>query len=161
MLEIPLALFEFNLEYLRLQVQDIPSESFSQAAFPGGKPPVWILGHLAIANDYTLQLLGEPAACPAEWHARFGPGSSAEVTDGSSAEELLAGIWRGAELVKLAVPRATPERLAEKHTVPMKQLMRFTPTVGDLVGHLLSTHFATHLGQLSVWRRQMGLPSVF
>jgi hypothetical protein len=161
MLEIPLKLFTFNLEYLRLQVQDIPSEAFSQAAFPGGKPPLWILGHLAIANDYSLQLLGEPAACPPEWHATFGPGSAAEVAGGPAAEDLLAELLRGAELVKQAVPRATPERLAQKHTVPMKQLLRFTPTVGDLVGHLLSTHFATHLGQLSVWRRQRGLPAVF
>ncbi len=161
MLDIPLTLFKFNLEYLRLLTEDIPKEQFSQAAFSGGKPARWILGHLAIANDYTLQLLGQPSCCPKEWHAQFGPGSDANTPGGPTTDELLAGIARGADLVIAAVPHATPAQLAPRHTVAMKQLLRFTPTVGDLVGHLLSTHFATHLGQLSVWRRQMGWPSVF
>jgi hypothetical protein len=33
-------------------------------------------------------------------------------------------------------------------------------TVGHLVGHLLTTHFATHLGQLSAWRRLAGFAPV-
>ena len=32
---------------------------------------------------------------------------------------------------------------------------------GDLLNHILTTHFASHLGQLSSWRRLMGLPPLF
>jgi len=34
------------------------------------------------------------------------------------------------------------------------------PTRGDLLAHILTTHEATHLGQLSAWRRQLGFPPV-
>lgn len=161
MLEIPLTLYRFNLEYLRLLTEDIPKEKFSQAAFPGDKPPVWIFGHLAICNDFILKLLGQPTCCPPEWQQQFGPGSPAAVTNSPTADELLAGLARGAERVQAAVPNARPEQLAPRHEVPIKLLIRHTPTVGDLVGHLLSTHFATHLGQLSIWRRQQGYPPIF
>jgi hypothetical protein len=162
MLEYPLSLFDFNLAYLRLQVEDIPDDNFSLAAFPGGKTPRWLLGHLAVCNDYGLQLLGHDKTCSEEWHRSFGPGSDptrSEVQPNKA--ELLAAMERGASAFKEAARSATPEQLAAKHRVPMKQLVRHTPTVGELVAHLLSTHVATHLGQLSVWRRQQGLAEVF
>jgi hypothetical protein len=31
-------------------------------------------------------------------------------------------------------------------------------TQGDILSHLMTTHFATHVGQLSVWRRAHGKP---
>jgi len=34
-------------------------------------------------------------------------------------------------------------------------------TIGDVVGHLLTTHFAFHLGQISSWRRLEGQPYIF
>ena len=33
------------------------------------------------------------------------------------------------------------------------------PTVGDLLGHVFTTHVALHMGQLSQIRRGSGLPS--
>lgn len=162
MLEYPLSLFEFNLGYLRMLVEDIPTDRCHQAAFPGGKTPQWLLGHIAIANDYGLQLLGREKTCSDAWHASFGPGSDpARLGATPGKDELLEAIERGATAFREAARSATPEQLSAKHRVPIKQLLRWTPTVGELVAHLLSTHVATHLGQLSVWRRQMGLPEVF
>lgn len=162
MLEYPLSLFDFNLAYLRLQTEDIPDDKFSLAAFPGGKTPRWLLGHLAICNDYGLQLLGRENTCSEVWHRAFGPGSDparSPIEPGKG--ELMTAMDRGAVAFKDAARAATSGQLAAKHQVPMKQLLRHTPTVGELVAHLLSTHFATHLGQLSVWRRQQGLAEVF
>lgn len=161
MFEIPLTLYRFNLAYLHQLTEDIPNETFSQAAFSGGKPARWIFGHLAISHDFIFGLLGEPTTCPQEWMTQFGPGSDPHITGGPTATELLAAIHSSAKLVEQAVPRATPEQLAARHSVPIKILLRHTPTVGDLVGHLLTTHMASHLGQLSVWRRQMGYPVLF
>lgn len=172
MLEYSLSLFDFNLAYLKLQAQDIPGDTFPLAAFPGGKSAQWLLGHLALSNDFALQLLNQPTLCPDEWRTRFGPGSDPDrLTKGSEKHgpetvrpglaELLAMIEKGAGVIKQAARVVPPERLAERHHVPMKQLLRWVPTVGELLAHLMSTHFATHLGQLSVWRRQHGLPEVF
>ncbi len=50
--------------------------------------------------------------------------------------------------------------LRETHSVP---LLAKTPlkTRGDLAAHILSTHFAFHLGQLSTLRRMLGRPPLF
>jgi hypothetical protein len=34
-------------------------------------------------------------------------------------------------------------------------------TVGDCVALLMTTHFSTHIGQLSLMRRQLGRPPLF
>jgi hypothetical protein len=38
------------------------------------------------------------------------------------------------------------------------ELLKNTPlkTIGDVMDHLLTTHFAFHIGQLSAWRRLEG-----
>jgi len=56
--------------------------------------------------------------------------------------------------------RATLEEMTLVHEV---DLLKATPlkTRGDLVGHILTTHFATHLGQLSSLRRHFGRPPLF
>jgi hypothetical protein len=35
------------------------------------------------------------------------------------------------------------------------------PTVADLATFLLTGHMGVHLGQLSAWRRMIGLPAMF
>ena len=51
--------------------------------------------------------------------------------------------------------------MAAPNRLPIRFLLRHLPTVGDLLAHLLTTHSAYHLGQLSTWRRAAGLPEVF
>ena len=57
-----------------------------------------------------------------------------------------------------AVSKATPEALAEP--APERMRARF-PTVGHTILALMTSHEASHLGQLSAWRRALGMPSVF
>jgi uncharacterized damage-inducible protein DinB len=57
-----------------------------------------------------------------------------------------------------AVTKATPEVLAQP--APEKIRARF-PTVGVLLIGMMTSHEASHNGQLSAWRRAMGLPPVF
>ena len=59
-----------------------------------------------------------------------------------------------------AVKNPDPAKMDEPHNV---DLFKDAPidTVGDLVAHLMTTHLATHLGQLSAWRRLQGKPALF
>jgi hypothetical protein len=50
--------------------------------------------------------------------------------------------------------------MSEPHTLELRFLKGPLPTVGDLLAHLMTTHEAAHLGQLSAWRRLLGLPGV-
>lgn len=126
----------------------------------GGNTPVWILGHLAVVASYAARQMGLPPTCPEDWGKRFGPGSKPPTPEEPrpTKAELLAALAEGHRRVTEAVRNASPDELAKPHAIEF--LLQTLPTRGDLLAHLMTTHEAFHLGQLSLWRRQMGLPSV-
>jgi uncharacterized damage-inducible protein DinB len=92
----------------------------------------------------------------------FGPGSSpaAIPEDAPRKDELLRTFDASHDRVLQTLPSADPVKMASKHSLDIEFLKQLTPTVGDLIAHLMTTHATTHLGQLSFWRRVMGLPGV-
>jgi len=129
---------------------------------PGSHSGRWILVHLAIAVDFGFMQLNMPFVAPKEWHAAYGPGSDPESNAKlrPSKAELLKFIDDNYIKLCIASLDADSAKLSVAHTVP---LLYDTPvkTKGDLLVHILTTHFATHVGQLSSWRRMLGLPPLF
>jgi hypothetical protein len=162
MLDHAIHVYAFMLDYARLLTDDLDDRTMCDQPFPGMNPPAWVLGHLAVCTDFALMLLGREKLCPPEWHAMFGPGSTlaADRSAYPSKEELMSALERGHEAVTAALPIVTPELLAAKHPFPVRFLRRSLPSVGDLLLHLLTSHEAVHLGQLSAWRRSVGLGGV-
>lgn len=161
MFDRELTLYAFNLWYGKHLVADIPDEQFAEQPTEGLNHPAWILGHLAAVADSGLQLLGQPLALPAEWHQLFDPGTvpSPERSLYPTKAELVAAYEAGHKrLIEAVAAGPDPARLARPS--PLRDLRPVLPTLGDLLAHILTTHEATHLGQLSAWRRQLGLPSV-
>jgi hypothetical protein len=72
----------------------------------------------------------------------------------------MLAIKNGHERVSHAAEKVTAARLAERHPVDLAFLRDSLPTVGDLLAHLMTTHPAAHLGQLSAWRRACGKSEV-
>jgi hypothetical protein len=157
MLERELTLFKFNRNYLRMLAADFDEGQLDAPPIPGGNTPRWILGHLAVSTDYAGHILGLKRACPREWHKAFAPGTKpADLQPPLPAkEELVAAIEAGYSRVAEAAPSASAEVLDAPHTIEL-----LAPTVlktnGDVLGHLLCTHFAFHLAQLSGCRRASG-----
>lgn len=162
MFERESVLYEFVLGYVQRLTADIDDKQLDWSPQPGVHSATWILSHLAIATDYALMNLGQKPALPKEWHKRFGPGS-AELTAGEarpSKAELLSAIDAGHARVLEAVKSAKPEQLQGPHPV---KVLDGTPikTVEHLIAHLMTTHAAGHVGQLSFWRRCAGKPALF
>ncbi len=162
MFEQEITLFRFMHGYLERLLADW-DEAYLTEPLPGAvNPPAYVLGHLAISNDFALQLLDQPRICPREWHVAFAPGSSPEKmrTAYPTLAELKDAIKLGYERVCAAVPHADPTAMAEPQSFPF---FANTPiqTVGDCVAVLMTTHFSLHIGQLSLMRRQLGQPPLF
>lgn len=157
MFEHELTLYEFNLRYLQWLMADIDDADLAKPAFPGGNPPVWILGHLAICTDYAARLLGGKPECPREWHKQFAPGTNSAALEPPlpGKAELLAAIANGHARVAELAPGASSEAMNAEHAIELLK-----PTVlktnGDVVAHLMCTHPAFHLAQLSACRRAAG-----
>ncbi len=149
------------LWYCRMLVDDIADERMTEQPLPGVNHPAWVLGHLALTTDMAAGLLGVEKVLPGAWAPLFGPGSkvSASRTDYPSKEELLRAVEQGFERVRAQAAAATPEQLARPTTgPPMKEILF---TVKDGVALLMTGHLGVHLGQLSSWRRMIGLPPLF
>ncbi len=150
--------------YLLLRAEDVcrglddTHRSLEPAA--GASTAGWLLGHLTVTGDYARQLCGRAALCPADWTARFAPGSRpATSLDDYPPMTLLRDTFAAvyADLCD-AAPRAGAERLAEPN--PYAAARPDFPTRGDFVAYLMTAHLAYHLGQLAGWRAAAGLGRV-
>ncbi len=146
--------------YTRHLVADIPDEEFADQPVPGINHAAWTLGHLVVSADYGLTVLGLPAVAPEGWSGLFSPGTVPDPNRSNypTKSELLSAYETGHAALAAAAATLDDARAAAPNPVPSLKA-RF-PTVGDLVGYLLTTHEATHTGQLSAWRRTMGKQGV-
>jgi hypothetical protein len=71
----------------------------------------------------------------------------------------MRAVEQGFERLRHRAAAATPERLGQPSTNPYTK--DALPTVRDGVAFLLTGHLGVHLGQLSAWRRMIGLPPLF
>lgn len=151
----------FLMGYCRMLVGDIPDERMAEQPMPGVNHPAWILGHLAWSTDRARWVLGLEPEFPTEWATLFGIGSkpSASRGDYPSREELIGAVERGFERLRDLVSSTTPEQLGQPS--PHPRTREQLPTVGDVLVLLLTGHPGTHLGQLSMWRRMIGMPPLF
>jgi uncharacterized damage-inducible protein DinB len=154
--------YAWVLDYTRKLADGIPEADMAVQPAPGMNTPLWILGHLAVVADYAAKLLGEPREGPRAWHVAFGPGSRPEAPPDPAPTKaaLLAALEAQHARVSAAAARLAPERLREPHPFDLAPLKASFPTVGELLTHMMTTHPAMHLGQLSAWRRLRGLPAV-
>ncbi|SFH60417.1 DinB family protein [Planctomicrobium piriforme] len=161
MLELAIKQNKFLLGYTDGLVRDVADERFTEQPLPKVNHPAWILGHLAYAGDGCVGLLGGDKTLSPEWLELFKGGTS--LTDVRSnypsKDELLASLRKRYETAQALAERITPEQaMAPNGHARLKESM---PQVQDLASFLLTGHFAVHLGQLSMWRRMIGLPPMF
>ena len=151
----------FLMQYCRMLLADIPDERMAEQPVAGVNHPGWILGHLALTADGALEKLGGQKALPADWATLFAPGSkpSAVRSIYPSKDELLRAVEQSYQQLRQRAATANPEQLARPTTNPRAK--ETLPTLKELLAFLLSGHVGVHLGQLSSWRRMIGLPPLF
>ncbi|HTU27564.1 MAG TPA: DinB family protein [Pirellulales bacterium] len=169
--EYVLSVFANNLATAKKLVADLSDDQMAAQPVPGKvmNHAAFILGHLAWTSDVGVKLLHDsvPAAAALGvapwndegWKELFAMNAQPQL-DGSkypSKEKLLAALEDGHHRFAKALYGVTPEILAQP--APERVRSRF-PSLGHLLIALLTSHEATHLGQLSAWRRALGLPPV-
>lgn len=123
--------------------------------------PAWVLGHLSVYPDRLLPLLGHAGlAKPIEgsYEALFDHKSECRDDPAGaiypSMQTLLDRYMARHEVIIGALPETADEVFERPNTYAMQD--RF-PTVGHLATFMLVGHPMLHLGQLSTWRRCMGM----
>lgn len=152
--------FRFNQRFAAMLIEDIDDADMTQLPHPGMNHPAWILGHLALASDLAANLLGQELQTDNEWMQKYGPGST-PIADRSaypSKTELFELFMSISQRAEELVADVSDEHLNSPNETPF--FKEQFPIIRDLLTHLLTTHAAMHLGQLSAWRRTVGKGSV-
>jgi hypothetical protein len=152
--------FAYGLDYLREQVADVSAADMVAQPNAIANHPAWVVGHLT----YSCQLLGEVIGLkewlPGDWAERFGTGSVpvADVALYEAKEPALAILSDAQARITRAVEELDDARLDAPFPDP--KYREIFPTVRHALTHVMTAHAAYHIGQLTLWRRAMGLPRI-
>lgn len=152
-----------SMGYADQLVRDIPAEKFAHLPAKNINHPAWCMGHLSLYAERLLELVGraELAAPEARFVELFKAGTP--CTDGQPAdlgkEAIMRRFRERWEVAASVLPDVSDERLFAANPMEgrMKELL---PTVGAAVVFLCGSHHMMHLGQISTWRRLVGLGPV-
>ncbi len=155
--------------YARRLLNGVTPDNYARLARPGGpvvqsNHAAFVLGHLDLYPAKIFERLGRPAgatACPASYPALFAAGAECrDDPDGTlypPLAELTTRFFDGYAAALSVVSEAADEALLAPHPGdggPPKLFL----TIGSMLGFYISGHVMSHLGQLSAWRRCLGLP---
>lgn len=151
-------------------LKDITPAMFARQPNLGGKlidcnHPAWVYGHLAIYPFRCMELMGLPAGetlKPANFDALFQNKTichdDPKGTIYPGMEEIVGFYKKAYRALLSTLPEVSDELLA-RPTLLTGRMAEIFPSVGDGVNFLASAHAMSHLGQVSTWRRCMGLGS--
>ncbi len=149
---------------------DIRPELFARKPIIGAvtidtNHPAFVYGHLALYPARTLTLLGKDAssvAPPEGFDALFKAGAPClddpAGTIYPAMEAITAAYFRAHDNAYPVISAIPDADFAQENTDPRSR--EYAPTHGQVAVLLLNNHMAMHLGQISAWRRCMGLSPV-
>ena len=149
--------------------EDIPSADFGRCPVLDGKAieantPAFVYGHLALYPARVIELVGGDASgieAPEAWTEWFKAGAACQNDPSNSLypskDELVGHFEKGTRAAMDAVAAADADVFAK--IMPIERYREAFPLVGDGVNFLLNAHTMMHFGQVSFWRRCMGLGS--
>jgi hypothetical protein len=150
--------FRLTLDYLRRLVADVPDADLCRQPHGVVNHPAWVIGHLTYSCQAMGGELGLAPWLPAEWEAKYGTGSvpTSDRSAYPTKAELLAALADGeARLTRRFLELGDA---GMEVPLPDERYRDIFPRVGHAVAHILTSHAAVHVGQVSVWRRVAGYP---
>lgn len=160
-----------SLRYAEGLLKDIEPNQFARLPAPGGKPiqtnhPAFVFGHLSLYPRRVLALCGREADAPAnppKFEDLFKNGQPC-LDDPTGTiyppmDAIVAHFMGATRAALVALPKVDDAVFAKPN--PLEGRMReLFPTIGIAANFMLGgAHAMSHLGQVSAWRRCMGLPS--
>ena len=121
--------------------------------------PAWTLAHLTLYNEVIAKMLRRETFDDPKEHAfgmKSAPQSDATIY-GPRAK--LVDAYKGShDEAERALVECDMDVFAE--AVPLERWRALHPKIADMIVMLMVKHESMHLGQLSAWRRAMGLGRV-
>ena len=153
---------ELALGYAKQLVTGIPAELFAKMPLKDLNSAAFNIGHLSIYGDRVCTLLGRSdLVTPMPYSVDlFKNGAPCLDQPGlyPSKDVLVSTFFERQRRALTAFSEANEAALAAENPAEGRFKEMF-PTIGSAVCFLLDGHVQSHLGQISAWRRVMGLGS--
>ena len=159
---------ELGVDYAEKLLKDVTPDKFARLASLGGSPiqsnhGAFIYGHLSLYAPQVTMHLGDVApeiVIPDGFEKLFSKDATC-VDDPAgdiypSQEQVTRCFIDGYRKTCAALREVSNEPLEQVNPTPGRLGERF-PTVGSVVAFYCGGHLMLHLGQMSAWRRMMGL----
>ncbi len=155
-----------GLGYAERMLKDVTPDQFARFAQPGGETiesnhPAFIYGHLSLYAARIIEGVGGDASSyqpsPAFENAFSKDAKCVDDPDGSiypTMKEVTETLFTNYRAVAESLDKADDSVFTQPNPGPMQD--RF-PTIGAMYMFYIGGHFMLHIGQLSAWRRAMGL----
>ena len=147
-----------NAAYGQDLISDLSDEQLvAQPTVARMNHAAWVFSHL---NAYlpVVRALVEELPFDDPEHHPYGMHSHPVGTGYASQRQLLDQFVNGHAGVSELLEGKSEHFFTQ--AVPLPRWRDRMPTMGILLGHLMARHESTHLGQVSAWRRSLGLPAV-
>lgn len=156
-----------GLSYAERLLKDVKPEQFPRLARIGdtvieSNHPAFIYGHLSL---YPARVIQQGGGDPAEFLPSAGfeqlfskDAKCVDDVDGSiypPMEEVTSALLGGYRAVAEVLEVAADEVFMQQN--PNEAMRGTFPTKGAMLGFYVGGHFMLHMGQMSAWRRAMGL----
>ncbi|MBL0927680.1 MAG: DinB family protein [Phycisphaerales bacterium] len=154
------------LEYADTLAKDIKPGDFGRK--PRGidtNSPAFIFGHLGLYPERMLKFIGrEDLARPDQrLEDLFAAGKPClDDPEGKAyppMNDLLRRFRERHEVLLAELAKLDDAALLKPNPSPNERMRQLFPTIAAMVAFMLGGHIMMHLGQLSAWRRCMGMPS--
>lgn len=157
---------QLSLDYANRLLKDLPADQFGRFATPGGQTveanhPAFVFGHLSLYPQRVLQALGcDSPAVPEGFLACFSKDAIC-VDDPTGSvyppmEQVVTCFTEGYTAALKALREADDDVFQQANPMGGRMTELF-PTLGSLYNFYVGGHMMMHLGQISTWRRMIGL----
>lgn len=154
---------ELALRYAELLNKDIPADKFSHMPTKDFNSPAFCMGHLSIYPVRMLTLLGREDLIvpnPPGWEDMFKAGAPCvDVAGKYPGKDAILDHWTKGYTATITALKATPDSIFAEPNPGEGRMKEMFPTKGGLLVFVCAGHPQSHLGQISMWRRIMGLGS--
>ena len=155
------AALEKCVGYGRSLLPDIDPATFAHMPMANFNHPAFNYGHLSFYPNFWFEMVGRPDAVselpyPTEVYAH---GSECVEQDGryASMDVITSAFFETHERAMEILPTVDPDLL--RNELPEGPYRDFFGLVGNALTFMTCSHTMMHLGQVSMWRRAMGLGS--
>ena len=165
--EMMAASCDVGIGYAERMLAGIQPADFGRFARSDGEPivsnhPAFVFGHLSLYPERVVSQLQRDAdsVAPSQSYAQLFSHEATCVDDPDGSiyppmEEVVERMLRGYRQASEVLRSAEDGLFLQEN--PLERLRSKFPTVGAALGFYVSGHMMMHLGQLSAWRRAMGL----